>query len=168
VSANRITLLRDDDGDGIAEFRTTFLEGLGRPFGTALLGDSLYVGATDAVFVFPYHFGQTSLDGPGRKILELPAGGYNNHWTRHVVVAPGGNKLHVTVGSASNVAEYGIAEEERRACILEIDPDGRNARIFAARLRNPIGLDWEPVTGAMWTAVTNATSWAFLRLRRLT
>ena len=152
-SANRITLLRDTDGDGVAEFRTTFLDGLDRPFGMALLGDRFYVGATDGVFVFPYQSGQTRLEGPGTKILELPAGGYNNHWTRNVVVGPGGTKLYVTVGSASNVGEYGEAEEERRAGILEIDPDGTHERIFAWGLRNPVGLDWEPVTGAMWTAV---------------
>jgi glucose/arabinose dehydrogenase len=152
-SANRITLLRDADGDGVAEFRTTFLDGLDRPFGLARLGDRLYVGATDGVFVFPYRSGQTSLEGPGEKILELPAGGYNNHWTRNVVVGPGGTKLYVTVGSASNVGEYGMAEEERRAGILEIDPDGSHERIFASGLRNPVGLDWESVTGAMWTAV---------------
>ena len=152
-SANRITLLRDADGDGIAEFRTTFLDGLDRPFGMALLGDRFYVGATDGVVVFAYKDGQTRLEGPGTKILELPAGGYNNHWTRNIVVGPGGDRLYVTVGSASNVGEYGEAEEERRAGILEIDPDGNNERIFAWGLRNPVGLDWEPVTGTLWTAV---------------
>ncbi len=101
----------------------------------------------------PYRSGQTRLDGPGKKILDLPAGGYNNHWTRNIAVGPGGKKLYVTVGSASNVGEYGVAEEERRAAILEIDPDGSNERIFAWGLRNPVGLDWEPATGAMWTAV---------------
>jgi glucose/arabinose dehydrogenase len=152
-SANRITLLRDADGDGVAEFRTTFLEGLDRPFGMALLGDQLYVAATDGVWVTPYATGQTRLNGPGKKILELPAGGYNNHWTRNLAVGQNGRKLYVTVGSASNVAEYGMQEEERRAAILEIDPDGSNERIFASGLRNPVGLDWEPVAGAMWTAV---------------
>jgi glucose/arabinose dehydrogenase len=153
TSANRITLLRDADGDGVADFRTTFLEGLDRPFGMALLGDRFYVGATDGVFVYPYQSGQTRLDGPGQKILELPAGGYNNHWTRNIVVGRDGTKLYITVGSASNVAEYGEAEEIRRAGILEIDPDGSHERVFASGLRNPVGLDWEPVTGAMWTAV---------------
>jgi glucose/arabinose dehydrogenase len=152
-SANRITLLRDADGDGIAEFRTTFLEGLDRPFGMALLGDRFYVANTDGLLVYPYEPGQTKLAGPGKKILDLPAGGYNNHWTRNVVVGPGGKKLYVTVGSASNVGEYGMEEEERRAPILEIDPDGGNERIFASGLRNPVGLDWEPGSGALWTAV---------------
>ena len=153
TSANRITLLRDADGDGLADFRTTFLEGLDRPFGMALLGDRFYVGATDGVFVYTYQSGQTRLEGPGEKILELPAGGYNNHWTRNIVVGRGGKKLYITVGSASNVGEYGEAEEVRRAAILEIDPDGTHERTFASGLRNPVGLDWEPVTGAMWTAV---------------
>lgn len=152
-SANCITLLRGADSEGVAEFQTTFLDGLYRPFGMALLDDRFYVGATDGVFVFPYRSGQTKLDGLGQKILDLPAGGYNNHWTRNIVVGPGGKKLYVTVGSASNVGEYGMAEEERRACILKIDPDGSNERTYASGLRNPVGLDWEPSTGAMWTAV---------------
>jgi glucose/arabinose dehydrogenase len=153
TSANRITLLRDADGDGSAEFRTTFREGLDRPFGMALLGDSLYVAVTDGVLVFPYRPGQTRLEGLGKRIVDLPAGGYNNHWTRNLALRPDGRKLYITVGSASNVGEYGMAEEDRRAAILEIDPDGSNERIFAGGLRNPVGLDWEPITGALWTAV---------------
>jgi glucose/arabinose dehydrogenase len=152
-SANRITLLRDADADGVAEFRTTFLEGLDRPFGMALVGERFYVGATDGVFVYRFETGQTRLDSTPRKILDLPAGGYNNHWTRNVVLGPSGDKLYVTVGSASNVAEYGIEEEHRRACVLEIDLDGGSERLFASGLRNPVGLDWEPVTGMPWTAV---------------
>ena len=138
TSANRITLLRDADGDGIAEFRTIFLDGLDRPFGMALLGDRLYVANTGGVLVYPYRPGQTRLESPGEKILDLPVGGYNNHWTRNIVVGPGGRKLYVTVGSASNVGEYGMAEEERRAAILETDPDGGNERLFASGLRNPV------------------------------
>jgi hypothetical protein len=149
VSANRITLLRD--ADGRAEVKETFLAGLNQPFGMALLGERLYVANTDGVLVFPYPEGQTRIEGEGRKLLDLPAGGYNNHWTRNIAVKPDGKKLYVAVGSASNVGEYGMAEEERRACILEIDPDG-GERIFASGLRNPVGLDWEPATGAMWTA----------------
>jgi glucose/arabinose dehydrogenase len=152
-SANRITLLRDADGHGIPEIRETFLEGLNQPFGMALRGDDLYVGNTDGVLVFPYRAGQTRIEAEGRKILELPAGGYNNHWTRNVRVGPDGTKLYVTVGSASNVGEYGMDEEERRAAILEINLDGSGERIFASGLRNPVGLDWEPETGVMWTAV---------------
>ena len=152
-SANRITLLRDADGDGVPEIRETFLAGLNQPFGMALLGDTLYVANTDGVFTFPYAEGQTRIEAQGRKILDLPAGGYNNHWTRNIRVGPDGTKLYVTVGSASNVAEYGIEEEERRAAILEINPDGSGERLFASGLRNPVGMDWEPETGAMWTAV---------------
>ena len=153
TSANRITLLRDADRDGVPEIRETFLAGLNQPFGMALRGDRFYVANTDGVLVFPYREGRTRIEGRGRKILELPAGGYNNHWTRNIVVGPGGRKLYVTVGSASNVGEYGMDEEHRRACILEIDPDGSNERIYASGLRNPVGLDFEPETGVMWTAV---------------
>ncbi len=152
-SANRITLLRDADDDGVADFRATFLEGLDRPFGMALVGDKFYVGATDGVYVFAFRVGQTHLQGSGRKILGLPAGGYNNHWTRNVVLGPDGSRLYVTVGSASNVGEYGMAEEVRRACILEVDLDGQHERVYASGLRNPVGLDWEPQSGIMWTAV---------------
>lgn len=152
-SADRITLFRDADGDGVFEVRATFVDGLNQPFGMALLGERFYVGNTDGVVVFDYEPGATSLNGPGRKILDLPAGGYNNHWTRNIVAAPEGGKLFVTVGSASNVAEHGIEEEHRRACILEIDPDGGNEFLYASGLRNPVGLDFEPRTGVMWTAV---------------
>jgi glucose/arabinose dehydrogenase len=152
-SANRITLLRDADGDGYPEIRETFLDGLNQPFGMALHEGNLYIANTDGVLVFPYTEGQTRMEAPGRKILDLPAGGYNNHWTRNIRVGPDGAKLYVTVGSASNVAEYGIEEEERRAAILEINPDGSGERIFASGLRNPVGLDWDPETGVMWTAV---------------
>jgi glucose/arabinose dehydrogenase len=152
-SANRITLLRDADGDGVPEIRETFLEGMNQPFGMALLGDTLYVANTDGVLAFPYVTGQTRMEAKGVKILDLPAGGYNNHWTRNIRVGPDGTKLYVTVGSASNVAEHGIEEEYRRAAILEINPDGSGERLFASGLRNPVGLDWEPETGVMWTAV---------------
>jgi hypothetical protein len=141
LSANRITLLRDADGDGMPEVRETFLANLSQPFGMALLGERLYVANTDGVLVFPYRTGQTRIDAPGRKILDLPAGGYNNHWTRNILVGPGGKKLYVTVGSASNIGEFGMDEERRRACILEIDPDGGNERLYASGLRNPVGLD---------------------------
>ncbi|SNB61409.1 Glucose/arabinose dehydrogenase, beta-propeller fold [Arboricoccus pini] len=152
-SADRITLFRDADGDGIYETRSLFLGGLNQPLGMALVGEKFFVGNTDGVVVFDYQQGATSLRGPGRKILELPAGGYNNHWTRNVVAAPDGKSLFVTVGSASNVAEYGIEEEHRRACILQIDLDGGNERLYASGLRNPVGLDFEPVSGQPWTAV---------------
>jgi glucose/arabinose dehydrogenase len=153
VSPNRVTLLRDADGDGTAEVRETFLDNLNQPFGMALVGDDLYVANTDGVMRFPYQEGQTRIDGPGELILTLPAGGYNNHWTRNIIARPDGQKLYVSVGSASNVGEYGMDEEIRRANILEINPDGSGEKVFASGLRNPNGMDWQPETGALWTAV---------------
>lgn len=153
-SANRITLLRDLDGDGTPELRKVFAVGLNQPFGIQQLGDWLYVAVTDGVWRFPYVDGDTQLrQEQGEKILDLPAGGYNNHWTRNVIARPDGRKLYVTVGSASNNGEYGLELEERRAAILEIDPDGGNERIFGSGLRNPNGIDFEPQTGALWTSV---------------
>jgi glucose/arabinose dehydrogenase len=153
VSPNRITLLRDADGDGTPEVRETFLENLNQPFGMALVGDDLYVANTDGVLRFPYREGQTRIEAPGELILPLPAGGYNNHWTRNIIATPDGQKLYVSVGSASNVGEYGMDEEVRRANILEINPDGSGEKVFASGLRNPNGMDWEPESGALWTAV---------------
>ncbi|AKQ63507.1 L-sorbosone dehydrogenase [Myxococcus hansupus] len=153
TSANRITLLRDADGDGRPEVREVFLEGLNQPLGMALLGDQLYVANTDGVWRFPYETGATVLRAQGQKVLDLPAGGYNNHWTRNLLANAEGSKLYVSVGSASNNAEYGLKEEERRANILEINPDGSGERIFASGLRNPVGMAWAPGTGALWTVV---------------
>ena len=153
VSPNRVTLLRDGDGDGSAETRETFLENLNQPFGMALVGDELYVANTDGVVRFPYDEGQTRIDALGQLILTLPAGGYNNHWTRNIIASPDGQKLYISVGSASNVGEYGMDEEVRRANILEINPDGSGEKVFANGLRNPNGMDWQPETGALWTAV---------------
>jgi len=154
-SPNRITLLRDADGDGEPEVRETFLEKLNQPFGMALLdGATLYVGTTDALLAFPYKEGQKRIDEKkGMKVMDLPAGGYNNHWTRNVVVSRDGKKLYVTVGSASDHAENGTREEMLRANVLEVNPDGTALRVFASGLRNPVGLDWEPVSGKLWTAV---------------
>ena len=153
-SANRITLLRDADGNGTPEVRTTFLQRLTQPFGMVVLNGSLYVGNTDGVMRYPYRDGATRIEGAGEKILDLPAGGYNNHWTRNIVAKPDGSKLYVSVGSATNVDEEGIdVKDPRRATILEINPDGSGMRIFASGLRNPNGMDWEPTTGALWTAV---------------
>ncbi|NYZ63872.1 PQQ-dependent sugar dehydrogenase [Luteimonas deserti] len=152
-SANRITLLRDTDGDGTPDVREVFATDLNQPFGMLQQGEWLYIAVTDGLWRYPYTAGQTRLEGEGEKILDLPAGGYNNHWTRNVVANADGSKLYVTVGSASNVGEYGMDEEARRAAILEINPDGSGERIFASGLRNPNGVDWEPTTGAMWTAV---------------
>jgi glucose/arabinose dehydrogenase len=153
-SANRITLMRDANGDGKREVHETFLAGLNQPFGMLLLGEWLYVANTDALLRFPYREGQTKITGKGEKVLDLPAGGYNNHWTRNVVASPDGSKLYVSVGSQTNVDEEGLdAKEPRRAAILEMDPDGSGMRIFASGLRNPNGMDWAPGTRILWTVV---------------
>ncbi|MBA2564118.1 MAG: sorbosone dehydrogenase family protein, partial [Gemmatimonadetes bacterium] len=153
-SANRITLLRDADSDGTPETRETFLSGLNRPFGMALAGDYLYVGNTDALVRYRYGAGETRIDAPGEKVLDLPAGGYNNHWTRNVLANRDGSKLYVTVGSATNVDVEGIdAKDPRRAAILEVNPDGSGMRVFASGLRNPNGLAWAPGSSTLWTAV---------------
>jgi len=152
-SANRITLLRDVDGDGIADIHTPFLEGLTSPYGMALVGDTLYVADTDALLAFPYHAGDTRITAAGVKLADLPAGSINHHWTKNVIASPDGSKLYVTVGSNSNVAENGIAAESGRAQILEVDRATGASRTYASGLRNPNGLGWEPTTGALWTAV---------------
>ncbi|AHJ99264.1 PQQ-dependent sugar dehydrogenase [Hymenobacter swuensis] len=152
-SANRITLLRDANKDGQPETRETFLTGLNQPFGMLVLDSYFYVANTDGVWRYPYQAGQTKISGKGTKIMDLPAGGYNNHWTRNLLAGPEGKKIYISVGSASNVAEHGIKEEERRANVLEINPDGSGERVYAAGLRNPVGLDWAPGTQTLWSAV---------------
>ncbi|AKJ31207.1 PQQ-dependent sugar dehydrogenase [Caldimonas brevitalea] len=152
-SANRITLLRDTDADGIAEQRSILLEGLNSPFGMALVGAHLYVANTDAVLRFPYTPGQTRLTTPGEKVVDLPGGPINHHWTKNIIASPDGRKLYVTTGSNSNVGERGMEHEEGRAAIWEVDLQSRTHRIFASGLRNPNGLAWQPATGALWTAV---------------
>ena len=152
-SANRITLLRDADGDGVAELREVFLQGLNSPFGMALVGSDLYVANTDAIVRFPYVQGQTRITAAGIKTTELPAGPRNHHWTKNLIASPDGRKLYVTTGSNSNVAEHGMQEEEGRAAIWEVDAKSGAYRIFASGLRNPNGLAWEPKTGALWTVV---------------
>lgn len=152
-TAGRITLLRDRNRDGKPELRTEFLENLNQPFGMVLVGDIFYVANTDSLMRFPYQQGQTKITTAGKKILSLPAGGYNNHWTRNIVVAPDGKKLYVTVGSGSNVQENGGRNEIRRANILEVSLDGSGERIYANGLRNPVGIDWEPSTRKLWTVV---------------
>jgi len=154
ISANRITLLRDTTRDGVPDVRSAFLEGLHQPFGIALLGRWLYVANTDALMRYPYEPGQLKISAPGEKVLDLPAGGYNNHWTRNVLPSRDGRKLYVSVGSATNVDVQGIdVKDPRRAAILELNPDGTGMRVFASGMRNPIGLAWEPATGALWAAV---------------
>jgi glucose/arabinose dehydrogenase len=152
-SANRVTLLRDADGDGIADTRSVFLEGLNSPFGMALVGQDLYVANTDAVVRFPYTPGQTRIGVPGVKLADLPAGPRNHHWTKDLVASRDGATLYASVGSNSNAAENGMAEEEGRAAIWAIDRKTGSKRLFATGLRNPNGLAWEPRSGALWTVV---------------
>jgi len=152
-SANRITLLRDTDGDGMAETRSVILAGLNSPFGMALVGNDLYVANTDAVMKFPYAAGQTRITAPGVKVTDLPGGLLNHHWTKNLIASKDGARLYVTVGSNSNVAENGIDKEEGRAAIWELDLGTASKRIFASGLRNPNGLAWEPESGALWTSV---------------
>lgn len=152
-SPDNIILLRDANGDGVAEVKNKFASGLNKPFGMALLEGKLYVANMDALLRFDYRDGDVKLKGGSEKLIDLPAGGYNHHWTRNVVARPDGKKIYVSVGSASNVGEGGMEHEKRRAAILEINPDGSGERIFASGLRNPVGMAWEPETGALWTAV---------------
>ena len=150
VSANRITLLRDRDGDGVAEVQQTFMEGLNQPFGMALVGDTFYVGNTDGVMAFPYSAGTDRITATGRKLVTFkPAG----HWTRSLLPSPDGKRLYAGVGSLSNIAENGMEVEDGRAAIYELDLANGTSRIFASGLRNPVGLAWEPNTGALWTVV---------------
>jgi len=152
-SANRITLLRDADGDGVAETRSVFLSGLNSPSGMVLVGDAFYVANTDSVMRFTYSPGALKIEGAGQKIADLPAGTPNNHWARNIVASPDGTRLYVAVGSNSNIAEHGLEVEKDRAAILEFALDGSGRRIFASGLRNANGIDFEPVSGAMWTVV---------------
>jgi len=152
-SANRITLLRDSDGDGRADLRSTFLANLNSPFGIDLVGDTLYVANTDALMRFPYRDGDTAISAAGVKVADLPGGALNHHWTKNVIASRDGSRLYVTVGSNSNVAENGIDQEVERAAILEIDTKTGARRVYASGLRNPNGLAWEPVTGKLWTVV---------------
>ena len=150
VSPNRITLLRDADGDGIAETRDAFLEGLRQPFGMALLDDTFYVGNTDGVVAFPYTPGATRIHAAERKLTQFKPGG---HWTRSLLPSADGRKLYVGVGSLSNIGDYGLDVEQGRACIYELDLATGGSRIFASGLRNPVGLAWEPRSGVLWTVV---------------
>jgi glucose/arabinose dehydrogenase len=150
VSANRITLLRDTDGDGFAEQRETFMEGLNQPFGMALVGDTFYVGNTDGVMAFPYTAGADRISATGRKLTTFKPSG---HWTRSLLPSADGRKLFAGVGSLSNIAESGMEVEQGRAAIYELDLVDGSSRIFASGLRNPVGLAWEPRTGVLWTVV---------------
>jgi glucose/arabinose dehydrogenase len=150
-SANRITLLRDTDGDGVADQRSVLLEGLNSPFGMALVGNTLYVANSDAVLGFPYRTGDTRIAEPGVKLLDLPAGPINHHWTKNLIASLDGKRIYVTVGSNSNVAERGMEVEAGRAAIWEVDIHTSAHRVFASGLRNPNGMAWEPHSGALWT-----------------
>lgn len=152
-SANRITLLRDGDGDGVPEQRSVFLDNLNSPFGMALVGNEFYVANTDALLRFPYEQGAIRITASGEKVIDLPAGPINHHWTKNVVASPDGSRLYVTSGSNSNVAENGMQAEENRAAILEVDPQRKTMRLFASGLRNPNGLVWQPQSGSLWTTV---------------
>ena len=152
-SANRITLLRGIGADGLAQTRTIFLQGLNSPFGMALVGRDFYVANTDAIMRFPYVEGETQITAAGVKLIDLPGGPINHHWTKNLIASPDGSKLYVTVGSNSNVAENGMAAEVGRAAIWEVDIKTGAHRIFASGLRNPNGLAWEPQSGALWTVV---------------
>jgi glucose/arabinose dehydrogenase len=152
-SANRITLLRDKNNDGKPELQQVLLFGLNQPFGMLVLGNSLYVANTDGLIQYPYQAGQTQIKSEGKKILELPAGGYNNHWTRNIIANAGQTKIFISVGSGSNVAEHGMENEIRRANILEVNPDGTGERIVASGLRNPVGMGLAPGTNELWTVV---------------
>lgn len=152
-SANQVLLYRDENKDGVPEKSYLLLEGLNQPFGMLLIGNWFYVANTDGLWRYPYRTGDTSITSAGTKILDLPAGGYNNHWTRNLLANRAKTKIYISVGSGSNVAEHGMDNEIRRANILEINPDGSGERIYGSGLRNPVGMDWAPGTNTLWTAV---------------
>lgn len=152
-SPNKILLLRDKDGDGVAETRSVFLQGLNSPFGMTLVGDTLYVADTDAVLKFPYKEGETEIKEQGVKVVDLPAGTINHHWTKNIVATPDGKTLYVTTGSNSNAGDNGPEAEEGRAAIWQVDPATGQHRIYASGMRNPEGMDFQPETGALWATV---------------
>ena len=153
ASADRITLLRDADGDGVAETRSVLLEGLHSPFGMALVDGTLYVANTDAILAFPYEDGQTRIEAEGELVTELPAGPLNHHWTKNIVADPEGEALYASVGSNSNVGENGLEKEEGRAAIWRVDLKSGEKALYATGLRNPVGMAFEPESGVLWTAV---------------
>jgi glucose/arabinose dehydrogenase len=146
-------LYRDKDGDGMPETKSVFLQNLNQPFGMLIIGDKFYVANTDGLWMYPYKTGSTRIEQSGKKILDLPAGGYNNHWTRNLIANSDNSKIYVSVGSGSNVGENGMDKELRRANILEVNPDGTGEKIYAYGLRNPVGMAWNPVSKQLWTAV---------------
>ncbi|REC54910.1 sorbosone dehydrogenase family protein [Chryseobacterium piscium] len=152
-SANRIILYRDANKDGVAESSSVFLDNLNQPYGMLIIKNKFYVANTDGLWVYPYEEGDMKITKPGKKIVNLPAGGYNNHWTRNLIANKDQSKIYISVGSGSNVGENGMEYEVRRANILEVNPDGSGEKIYAAGLRNPVGMSWNPSTGELWTVV---------------
>ncbi|MCM5663325.1 PQQ-dependent sugar dehydrogenase [Galbibacter mesophilus] len=152
-SANQITLLRDTNGDEKIDERHVFLKDLNKNFGMLIIGENFYVANTDGLYRYPYKQGMTKITAKGEKLVDLPAGGYNNHWTRNIITNEAQDKIYISVGSASNVGEHGMDVEERRAAILVVNLDGSGEEIYASGLRNPVGMDWNPATGQLWTAV---------------
>jgi glucose/arabinose dehydrogenase len=152
-SANRITLLRDADGDGVAEIRSALLTGLNSPFGMALVGNVLYVANSDALVRFPYVEGQSSITATAEQVTDFPPGPLNHHWTKSLLASADGTTLYVGIGSNSNVAEHGLDKERGRAAIWQIDARSGAHRVFASGLRNPVGMAWEPESGVLWTVV---------------
>jgi glucose/arabinose dehydrogenase len=153
TSPNNIIIFRDNDKDGDWDVSEIFMSGLNQPLGMLLYQDHFYVGNTDGIYRYPYKEGQLAITDNGVKIVDLTPDGYNNHWTRNIIVSKDGKKFYISSGSASNNAEHGMEKEIRRACILEVNPDGSGEVLFASGLRNPVGMDWNPVTGELWTAV---------------
>ena len=152
-SADQIRLLRDTDKNGVADEKYVFLEDLNQPFGMLVIDNYFYVANTDGLYRYPYSAGATKITSEGEKIVELSASGYNNHWTRNIITNKNRDKIYISVGSASNVGEQGMEKEVRRANILEVNLDGSGEIIYASGLRNPVGMDWNPKTGELWTAV---------------
>ena len=152
-SANRIILYRDANKDGVPESSSVFLDHLNQPYGLLIIKDKFYVANTDGLWVYPYQEGETKITKPGKKIVNLPAGGYNNHWTRNLIANKDQSKIYISVGSGSNVGENGMENEVRRANILEVNTDGSGEQIYASGLRNPVGMSWNPATGELWTVV---------------